>query len=129
MRKCVAHKSKVPRPKVKVTIRSEVKLYQKLCCSETNQGNLIKLHRKVKHNEKLCPAQDLRFYAQGQGHRSEVKSRISYNSNTTEANDMKLHGKIEHNKKICRTQELGSCARGQGQNHVSAVPQKLLKQI
>ena len=33
MRMCVAHKRKVPRPKVNVTIMSEVKLYLKLCCS------------------------------------------------------------------------------------------------
>ena len=33
IRRCVAHKRKVPRPKVKVTMRSEVKLYLKLCCS------------------------------------------------------------------------------------------------
>ena len=32
-RRCVAHKSCVPMPKVKVTIRSEVKLCLKLCCS------------------------------------------------------------------------------------------------
>ena len=33
MGRCVAHKSKAPRPKVKVTIRSEFKLCLKLCCS------------------------------------------------------------------------------------------------
>ena len=48
----------------------------------------MKLHRKMKHNEKVCPAHDLGFYTQGQG-RSQVK----------------------------------------GQNLVSAITQKLLKQI
>ena len=38
----------------------------------------MKLHRKIKHNEKVCRAQDLGSYAQGQrlkgqGHRPEVK--------------------------------------------------------
>ena len=46
------------------------------------------LHRKIKHNEKVCLAHDLGFYAQGQG-RSQVR----------------------------------------GQNLVSAITQKLLKQI
>ena len=48
---------------------------------------------------------------------------------------MTLHRKIEHNEKVCRAQELGSYAQGQGcnqvkgQNLVSAISQKLLKQI
>ena len=53
--------------KVKVTIRSEVKLFLKLCCSKTTEANLIKLHRKVKHYEKVCHLHDLGSYAQGQG--------------------------------------------------------------
>ena len=40
--------------KVKVTIRSEVKLCIKLCCSQTTEANLMKLYRKIKNNEKLC---------------------------------------------------------------------------
>ena len=71
MRRYVAHNSKVPRPKVKVTIRSEVKLYLKLCCSENTEANLMKLHRKIKLNEKVCHTQNLGSYAQG--HRSVVK--------------------------------------------------------
>ena len=74
--------------KVKVTIRSKVKLCLKLCCSYTAEANLMTLHRKVKHNEKVCQAHDLGSYAQGQG-RNQVK----------------------------------------GQNLVSAITQKLLKQI
>ena len=75
-------------PKVKVTIRSKVKLCLKLCCSQTTEANLMKLHRKIKHNEKVCCAHGLVSYAQGQGH-NQVK----------------------------------------GQNLVSAITQKLLKQI
>ena len=54
-------------PKVKVTIRSKVKLCLKLCCSETTEANLMTLHRKIKHNEKVSCAHDLGSYAQGQG--------------------------------------------------------------
>ena len=48
---------------------------------------------------------------------------------------MNLHRKIKHNEKVCHTQDLGSYAQDQGrnqvrgQNHVSAITQKLLKQI
>ena len=47
---------------------------------------------------------------------------------------MKLHRK-KHNKKVCRAHDLASYAQGQGryqvkgQNRVSAITQKLLKQI
>ena len=75
----------------------------------------MKLHRKIKHNEKVCRAQGLGSCAQGQGQRS--KSCLSNNSKT-EANVRKLHGKIEHNEKMCRAQELGSYAQGQGHNQV-----------
>ena len=53
-------------PKVKVTIGSEVKLCLNSCCSYTIEANLI-LHRKMKHNEKVCHAHDFSSYAQGQG--------------------------------------------------------------
>ena len=48
---------------------------------------------------------------------------------------MKLHRKIIHNEKVCHAHDLGSYAQGQGryhvkgQNHVSAITQKLPKQI
>ena len=48
---------------------------------------------------------------------------------------MKLHRKIKDNKKVCHVYDLGSYAQGQGhtqvrgQNNVSAITQKLLKQI
>ena len=51
------------------------------------------------------------------------------------ANLMKLHRKIKHNDKVCRAHDLGSYAQGQGpvqvkgHNLVSAITQKLLKQI
>ena len=67
---------------------SKVKLCLNSCCSKTAEANLIKLHRKIKHNEKVCCAHDFGSYTQGQGH-SQVN----------------------------------------GQNRVSAITQKLLKQI
>ena len=48
---------------------------------------------------------------------------------------MKHHRKIKHNEKVCHAQYFGSYAQGQGrnqvrgQNRVSAITQKLLKQI
>ena len=39
------------------------------------EANLMKLHRKIKHNEKVCCAHDLGSYAQGQGG-SQVKGQI-----------------------------------------------------
>ena len=35
----------------------------------------MKLHRNIEHNEKVCRAQELGFYAQGQGH-NQVKGQI-----------------------------------------------------
>ena len=46
-----------------------------------------------------------------------------------------MHRMIKHNEKVCHTHDLGSYAQGQdpdqvrGQNCVSAITQKLLKQI
>ena len=48
---------------------------------------------------------------------------------------MKHHRKIKHNEKVCNAHDLGSYAQGQGrsqvqgQNRISAITQKLLKQI
>ena len=36
--------------------------------SKTTEANLTKLTRKIEHNTKMCRAQELDFYAQGQGH-------------------------------------------------------------
>ena len=74
MRRCVAHMIKVPMPKVKVAIRSK----SKSCLSnnsKTTEANLTKLHRKIEQNEKVCCAQELGSYAQGQGH-NQVKGQI-----------------------------------------------------
>ena len=60
--------------KVKVTIRSEVKLCLN-CVAQTYDANLIKHHRKIKHNEKVCRAHDLDSYAQCQG-RNQVRGQI-----------------------------------------------------
>ena len=35
----------------------------------------MKLHRKIEQNEKVCSAQELGSYAQGQGH-NQVKGQI-----------------------------------------------------
>ena len=75
-------------PKVKVTVGSEVKLCLNSCGSYTTETNLIKLHRKIKYNGKVCCGHDFGSYAQGQG-----------------------------------------CNQVRGQNRVSAITQKLLKQI
>ena len=93
----------------KVTIRSEVKLCLKLCCSETTTANLMKPYRKIKQNEKvLCTLfRFLRPRSRSQsGQRS--KSCLSNNSKTTEAKLKKLHRKTEHIEEVCHAQELGS---------------------
>ena len=41
----------------------------------------MKLHRKIQHNEKVCRAQELGPYAQGQGHnqvRGQIVPKIVY---------------------------------------------------
>ena len=43
--------------------------------SKTTQVNLTKLHRKIKHNEKVCCAQELGSYTKGQGH-NQVRVKI-----------------------------------------------------
>ena len=43
--------------------------------SKTTEANLRKLHGKIEHNEKVCHAQELGSYAQGQGH-NQVKGLI-----------------------------------------------------
>ena len=80
----------------------------------------MKLHRKIKHNEKVCRAHDLGSYAQGQGRNQVIGQNLvsAITQKTAEANLTKLHRKIEHNEKVCRAQELGSYAQGQGHNQV-----------
>ena len=36
--------------------------------SKTTEANFTKLHVKIEHNKKVCCAQELGYYAQGQGH-------------------------------------------------------------
>ena len=43
--------------------------------SKTTEANLMKLHRKIEHNEKVCRAQEGEFYAHGQGH-NQVRGQI-----------------------------------------------------
>ena len=79
-----------------------VELYLKLCLSDnlqTTETNLMKLHRKIKHNEKMCHAHKSGSHVQGQGHNqgSEVKSSYCNNLKLTEANLVKLHTKVNHN--------------------------------
>ena len=80
----------------------------------------MKLHRKIKHNKKVCHAHDLDSYAQGQG-RNQVKGQnlvSAITQKTTEVNLTKFHRKIEHNEKRCHAQEFGSYAQGQGHSQV-----------
>ena len=78
---------------------------------------MIKLHTKIKHNEKVCRAHDLGSCVQGQGCNQDNGQNF-VSAITTEANVMKLHRTIEHNKKVCRTHELGSYAQGRGHKYV-----------
>ena len=58
--------------------RSQSGQRSKSCLSNdsiTTEANLTKLHRKTEHNEKVCRAQELGSYAQGQGH-NQVKGQI-----------------------------------------------------
>ena len=43
--------------------------------SKATEANLTKLHRKIEHDEKVCSAQELGSYAQGQGH-NRVRGQI-----------------------------------------------------
>ena len=61
----------------------------------------MKLHRKIKHNEKVCHTQELASYAQGQWSNCAPNhvSAVTYKLHT-KANLMKLHRKIKHNEKV-----------------------------
>ena len=63
---------------IKITPSVRPSVRYKLCLShnsETTEINLMKLHRKVKHNEKVCPEQGLDSYTQDQGH-NRVRGQI-----------------------------------------------------
>ena len=73
---------------------------------------------------------------QGHNHvRSQIVPKIVLLVNYSSKFEMKFHRKIKHNEKACHAQDIGSFAQGQGcnqvrgQNPVSAITQKLLKQI
>ena len=58
--------------KIMVTIQGQRFVTSELCAhdhSKTAVVNLIKFHTVVKHNEKVCQAQNLGFDDHGQGHR------------------------------------------------------------
>ena len=61
-------------PKVKVAIRtrSNLRLSNN---SITTEANLTNLHRIIDLNEKMCRAQELGSYPQGQGH-NQVRGQI-----------------------------------------------------
>ena len=85
----------------------------------------------------LCPRRNFGWHIEiAPSVRLSVTNRVSAISHKLlKKNLMKLHRKIKHNKKVCRAHDLGSYAQGQGrnqvkgQNLVSAMTQKLLKQI
>ena len=64
----VAYKNRIVRPSVRLTVR-----YKSCVTQNTDKGNSIKFHRKIKQSEKLCRAQNLGFHDQGQGHNRRSK--------------------------------------------------------
>ena len=82
--------------------RSQSGQRSKLCLSnnsETKEANLMKLHRKMENNKKVCRAQELASHIQGQGHNqgSDVKSFLCDYLKLAEANFIKLSKKVNHN--------------------------------
>ena len=84
----------------------------------------------------MCSAPELGSYAQGQGHnqvRGQIVPKIVLLINYWSKFDETW--KIKHTENVCHAHDLGSYAQGQGrnqvrgQNLVSAITQKLLKQI
>ena len=100
--------------------------HRKSFLPETNENFFMKWKRNFRWHVKIAPSvsPSVRY-----------KLCLSDSSLTTEANLMKLHRKVKDNEKVRRAYDLGSYAQGQGhnqvrgQNRVSAVTQKLLKQI
>ena len=77
----------------------------------------MKLHRNIKHNEKVCRTQELDYHIQGQGHNkgSEVKACVCDYLKPAEANFVKLHRKV-FKLKVCHTLYLCSQTQGKGHN-------------
>ena len=65
------HNIKVPTPKVRGQNRVSA-INQELLM----QISRMKLHRKIEHHERVCRAQELGYYAQGQGH-NHVRCQIA----------------------------------------------------
>ena len=65
--------------------------------SKTTEANLMKFHRKIEHSEKVCCAQELGFYAQGQGN-NQVRGQIAPNR------------KVKQNDNLRPVQDFGSLA-------------------
>ena len=96
----------------------------------------MKLGRKIKHNEKVSRTKVRFLHLRSRSQSSHgPKSCLGNNSNTDQANVTKLHRNIENNEKVCCAKALGSYIQGQGHNQVrgkncvSAITQKLLKQV
>ena len=111
--------------KIKVTIEDQRLVINKSCVShnaKTNKGTLLKLHRKVKQNEKECSAQNL-------GSTAKVKvikdqRFVTYklcvhkiNSKTAEVNLIKFNTMVKHIEKVCCAQNLGPPDQGHGYRH------------
>ena len=74
MRRSVVHTIKVPNPKSRS--QSGQRSTSCLCnSSKTTEANLTKLQRKIEHHGKVCCAQELGSYAQGQSH-NQVRGQI-----------------------------------------------------
>ena len=73
-----------------------------------NKGNLIKIHRKIKQNEKVRHAQEFpmtKVNVTIEDQRLVIyKSCVSHISKTNEENLIKSHRKIKQNEKVCRAQ-------------------------
>ena len=69
---CTRFRFLSPRSRSQSGLRSKSSLSNN---SETTEANLTKLHRKIEHNEKVCRAQELGSYAQGQEH-NQVRGQI-----------------------------------------------------
>ena len=68
----------------------------------------MKLHRKIEHNKKVCWAQELGSYAQGQGHnqvKGQIMPKIVLLINSSSKFD-ETSQKDKHNEKVCRAQDL-----------------------
>ena len=78
MRICVVHMIEVPTPRSRSQSGQRSKSFLSNN-SKTIEANLMKLHRQIEHNEKVCHVPELGSYTQGQGHnhvRGQMVPRI-----------------------------------------------------